>query len=111
MKAATNYLSKALPEAVHLALDAWALSNGSSFLGIVALFLDPNPSQEALTEEGDNTNSKKALVPRPPIKTLILDFVTLNSAHTGDYLADKLSKVLKEFDIEKKVRFSLSTGF
>jgi hypothetical protein len=91
-----------LPGCVHLALDGWAAPNGGSFLGIVVLFLTPNEVhnvQDVVKLQKDTSGQVK----RAPITSLILDFVKLEKAHTGEYLAEQVYNVLKEFGIELKV--------
>jgi hypothetical protein len=93
-----------VPGCVHLALDGWAAPNGGSFLGIVALFLSTDEVQNVQ----DAVNAQKVprnRVERAPITSLILDFVKLEKAHTGEYLAEQVYKVLKDFGIELKVRY------
>lgn len=92
------YLLQGLSGAVHIALDGWSSPNVFAFLGIVVFFLDP---EYVVTEakEGEDTEPR-----RPPIKTLILDFVKLTKAHTGEYLAEELFKCLQRYGIELKVR-------
>lgn len=91
-----------LPGAVHIALDGWSSPNTISYLGIVLLYLD----HQALTQRQDATaasHGKTAPVKTAPIKSLVLDFVKLTKAHTGDYLAATLWKCLEEFGIDRKV--------
>ena len=83
-----------LPGAVHIALDGWTAPNTFSFLGIVLLYMDPSASY---SEEESGTK-------KTPMKSLVLDFVKLSKAHTGEYLADKLAECLKRFEIDLKVR-------
>jgi hypothetical protein len=101
-------LVKNIPGAIHLALDGWASPNGGSFLGVVALFLDPEGAQPAPAQSEGN-GLPRAL--RPPIKTIILDFIELKKAHTGEYLAEQLQGMLSAYNIEKKVRSIPSLAF
>ena len=88
---------KTLPGAVHITLDGWSSPNTISYLGIVLLYLDP----QAITEPQDA--SHRSRIRKAPMKSLVLDFVKLNKAHTGEYLADKLCECLKRYEIELKV--------
>ena len=92
---------------MHIALDGWTSLNVFSFLGIVLLYLDPQtlvaaPQPAAAADAADKDGGKKT-PKRTSIKSLVLDFVKLTKAHTGEYLADKLSECLKRFDIDSKV--------
>jgi hypothetical protein len=83
---------------VHLALDAWAAPNGGSFLGLVVLFMDPS-----VTHGDDPATKGDGQAARAPIRSLILDFVLLEKAHNGEYLADRVMDCLTKFGIERKV--------
>ena len=85
-----------IPGAVHIALDGWSSPNTIAFLGVVLLYLDP----QALTAQDTGASSK---VKKAPIKSLILDFIKLSKAHTGEYLATKLNECLKAYNIRHKV--------
>lgn len=64
----------------HIGLDGWSSPNAISFLGVVVYFL----------HEGE-------------MKSIILDFIRLTEAHTGEYLAEQLHKCLKQFGLEERV--------
>ncbi|KAL1940908.1 hypothetical protein VTO73DRAFT_7544 [Trametes versicolor] len=70
----------ALGGKIHLCVDGWTSPNVISFLGITAHWvLDGR------------------------VRHIILDFIRLDSAHTGAYLAEKMAQCLIEYGIEKKV--------
>lgn len=89
------YKEQRLPGVVHLALDTWTSPNTHSYMGVVAVFLDPKDAAIGAT---DNSGVLKY-----PIKTIILDFIKLSKSHTGEYLAEKLLACLKSFGIDLKV--------
>ena len=70
-----------LPGKHHIGLDGWSSPNGISYLGVVVYFLHDGK-----------------------LKSIILDFIKLTSAHTGEYLAEKVMECLKEFGLEDRVR-------
>jgi hypothetical protein len=67
--------------------------NVISFLGVVLLYNDTS----------DAVYDANGVVAKSPMKALILDFIKLNNRHTGENMARKLVKCLKEFGIVKKV--------
>ena len=52
--------------------------------------LPPSSQETAMTSTG--------------MKSLVLDFVKMTKAHTGEYLAEKVADCLKLFGIDQKVR-------
>ena len=90
-----NIQMQYLPGVVHIALDTWTAPNTLSYMGVVAIFLDP---KETAAGADDGTGVLKY-----PIKTIILDFITLFKAHTGEYLAGRLLECLDFFGITLKV--------
>jgi hypothetical protein len=79
----------------------------------VAVFLTPHHILEAISakevKEIREHGFRKRVVAKTPISSIILDFAELTQAHTGEYLAEKLCNILKDYGIEKKVNPPLTT--
>lgn len=70
------------PGMLHVGIDGWTAPNVFCFLGVTIHFI----------EDGHN-------------QSLILDFIKLTKAHTGQYLAQKLAQCIQDYGLEKKVFF------
>ncbi|KAJ3516930.1 hypothetical protein NMY22_g14084 [Coprinellus aureogranulatus] len=65
---------------IHVSGDGWTAPSVISFIGVVVQFVE-----------------------KASIVSLVLDFVKLTKAHTGQYLASRLAECLQEFKIDDRV--------
>ncbi|CUA75529.1 Putative AC transposase [Rhizoctonia solani] len=71
---------KSIPGAVHVAIDGWTSPTSESYLGVVVIWYH-----------------------KPRIYRCILEFIRLTSAHTGAYLAEKISSCLQRYGLENRI--------
>ncbi|KAJ3519443.1 hypothetical protein NMY22_g13198 [Coprinellus aureogranulatus] len=69
-----------IDSSIHVAADGWTSPNTIAYIGVTIHYVE-----------------KGAMV------TLVLDFVRLTKAHTGEYLASKLAECLQDFKIDDRV--------